>query len=625
MIGHASVQTLLLVGAGLLANAALEKMVGDTEDPAPGKSMDEGLRRSPERGPHLGSLSWEEEPGGRSPAEFQPGITEPTLSVSPLAEEKATEIISVDSEIQMASGPEEAATQTEAADRAPTPGAKTAEHAVHNPQTPSMALSGLETSGKEAKLSSVEEAGLREMSGVKDDQQEAYSNKTPFFDPPGLPTQTQAAETAESGPFLTGTLSPDGLEPKLTAVPGDIQTRTPTALEAHVHLTPSTDLGQATTAVGPPQPSPPEEQKEPAPSQSLETEQDVFDITSISGESHQDGGLEEERRPLFSDPEPGPTPVSGRVSMSARLLDHTVSEDVPFGLDREGTLFPEHLPLLFDPSDDVDPEAMNTAPPGGPTMTVQPSGGMQSEAELDDATIADPDRSVSDDSLPAPSDSLSSPWLMSGSEIPDVVSAPVLPSLTAPPSGLPSEQRSRDSEGYGTVDAATEAHPVFTNDPAPSGTGQTLLTTGLFLSKPKSGLEELEYEEEHDEDEEDEDTEDSEEDESQEEEKKAPVPPPTPPAYSRIPRPPLWVQRNHGLVRSWVEKIRDEAGYVSGMLVPVGIGIAGALVILGILYSIRAAHRKRRNNIKQQRRKQRQMTSRQDQAMLLADSSEDEL
>ena len=53
--------------------------------------------------------------------------------------------------------------------------------------------------------------------------------------------------------------------------------------------------------------------------------------------------------------------------------------------------------------------------------------------------------------------------------------------------------------------------------------------------------------EEHDEDEEDEDTEDSEEDESQEEEMEAPVPPPTPPAYSRIPRPPLWVQRNHGL------------------------------------------------------------------------------
>ena len=151
--------------------------------------------------------------------------------------------------------------------------------------------------------------------------------------------------------------------------------------------------------------------------------------------------MEEERRPLFTDPEAGPTPLFGRVRMSAGPLDHTLSEDVAFGLDREGTLFPEHLPLLFDPSDDIDPEAVDTVPPGGPMMTVQPSSGTQSEP------IADSDRSVSDESLPAPSDSLSSAWLMSGSEIPDAASAPVLPSLTAPPSGLPSEHRSQDSEG----------------------------------------------------------------------------------------------------------------------------------------------------------------------------------
>lgn len=49
-----------------------------------------------------------------------------------------------------------------------------------------------------------------------------------------------------------------------------------------------------------------------------------------------------------------------------------------------------------------------------------------------------------------------------------------------------------------------------------------------------------------------------------------------------------------------------QAGYVSGMLAPVGIGITGALLIVGALYSIRMIHRKRRNSFKHQRRKVRQ-------------------
>lgn len=49
-----------------------------------------------------------------------------------------------------------------------------------------------------------------------------------------------------------------------------------------------------------------------------------------------------------------------------------------------------------------------------------------------------------------------------------------------------------------------------------------------------------------------------------------------------------------------------QAGYVSGMLAPVGIGIMGALLIVGVLYSIRMIHRKRRNSFKHQRRKVRQ-------------------
>ncbi|XP_034289329.1 armadillo-like helical domain-containing protein 4 isoform X1 [Pantherophis guttatus] len=85
-----------------------------------------------------------------------------------------------------------------------------------------------------------------------------------------------------------------------------------------------------------------------------------------------------------------------------------------------------------------------------------------------------------------------------------------------------------------------------------------------------------------------------------------------------------WEQQNQGLVRSWMEKLKDKAGYMSGMLVPVGVGIAGALFILGALYSIKIMNRRRRNGFKRHKRKQREFNSMQDRVMLLADSSEDE-
>lgn len=46
-----------------------------------------------------------------------------------------------------------------------------------------------------------------------------------------------------------------------------------------------------------------------------------------------------------------------------------------------------------------------------------------------------------------------------------------------------------------------------------------------------------------------------------------------------------------------------QAGYMSGMLVPVGVGIAGALFILGALYSIKVMNRRRRNGFKRHKRK----------------------
>ncbi|XP_077056143.1 uncharacterized protein armh4 isoform X3 [Siphateles boraxobius] len=123
----------------------------------------------------------------------------------------------------------------------------------------------------------------------------------------------------------------------------------------------------------------------------------------------------------------------------------------------------------------------------------------------------------------------------------------------------------------------------------------------------------------------DEDEEEESEEESEEDLMESTLAPHTRPPYSLIPPPPVWVQRNQGLVRSWVELIREKAGYVSGMLAPVGIGIAGALLLVGALYSIRLIHRKRRDSFKHQRRKPpREVRSGPDNAMLLADSSEDE-
>lgn len=63
---------------------------------------------------------------------------------------------------------------------------------------------------------------------------------------------------------------------------------------------------------------------------------------------------------------------------------------------------------------------------------------------------------------------------------------------------------------------------------------------------------------------------------------------------------------SHFYVSFWPSLTSWQAGYVSGMLAPVGIGITGALLIVGALYSIRMIHRKRRNSFKHQRRKVRQ-------------------
>ncbi|XP_044128334.1 armadillo-like helical domain-containing protein 4 isoform X2 [Bufo gargarizans] len=167
------------------------------------------------------------------------------------------------------------------------------------------------------------------------------------------------------------------------------------------------------------------------------------------------------------------------------------------------------------------------------------------------------------------------------------------------------------------------------------------------------GLDKLESEEGDEEDEEEEDEEDDEDDEEEEDDKDndsvdesserdSDIPLFTLPGLSSqepleddgsvaliegaaypVPDSMEWEQQNQGLVRSWMEKLKDKAGYMSGMLVPVGVGIAGALFILGVLYSIKIMNRRRRNGFKRHKRK-REFNSMQDRVMLLADSSEDE-
>ncbi|XP_026851483.2 armadillo-like helical domain-containing protein 4 isoform X7 [Electrophorus electricus] len=236
----------------------------------------------------------------------------------------------------------------------------------------------------------------------------------------------------------------------------------------------------------------------------------------------------------------------------------------------EATMSSEDLPLIFAPFDDVTPPR-SSALAFELSVAMAPMTGMLEEGELEQAESMDADHTLSDVSLLGPSD-WPSPWQMSA----------------------PTQQ-------------ITDIEP-----------------TRLPELKPKSWQEELESEE--DEDEEDEDVDESEEEEIGEDISEAPAHITTQRSYSLIPQPPIWGHQNQGLIRSWVELIREKAGNVSSMLAPVGIGIAGALLIVGALYGIRMIHRKRQSSFKHQRRKQlKEVRNGPDQAMLLADSSEDEL
>ncbi|XP_071334953.1 armadillo-like helical domain-containing protein 4 isoform X2 [Trachinotus anak] len=317
---------------------------------------------------------------------------------------------------------------------------------------------------------------------------------------------------------------------------------------------------------------------------------------------------------------------------------------VPLSQDEatEGTMSSESLPLIFEPFEDVTPEgaaaaaAAAPAPAAAAVVTLVPgsaqppaamaTGGLPlSEVDLDQLVTVETD---SDSPSHAPSllmPDWTSPWQTSGAELLEPIGSSV-PSVSQQQAGTEPVDRSEK----GAVRTPNLEGNLPTTGPSLSSFQHTMTTVTMAARQPvhksRSGLEEMESEEEPDEDEDDENSEESVEDESEEDLTETPKTSSTQPPYSLIPPPPVWVQRNQGLMRSWVELIREKAGYVSGMLAPVGIGITGALLIVGALYSIRMIHRKRRNSFKHQRRKQPREpgTSRQDQAMLLADSSEDE-
>ncbi|XP_015239952.1 PREDICTED: uncharacterized protein C14orf37 homolog isoform X1 [Cyprinodon variegatus] len=312
---------------------------------------------------------------------------------------------------------------------------------------------------------------------------------------------------------------------------------------------------------------------------------------------------------------------------AARPAGADTSAPLSQGEPTEATMSSEALPLIFEPMEDLTEEgpagpaaaaAVSQAPVRSPgTMATKLLPTLEGDREAKNTDGDSPSREP-----PVRLADWTSPWQASGSEL--------LEPVTTLGTSASLQETQTEQEDNSRKDSVKTTNRPPAASPLPSLHNPMKTASHQLLHKSKTGLEEMESEEELDED--DEISEESvEEEDSEEDLTEAPNTSSNQPPYSLIPPPPVWVQRNQGLMRSWAELIREKAGYVSGMLAPVGIGITGALLIVGALYSIRMLHRKRRNSFKRKRRKARQPeqprepgTSCQDQAMLLADSSEDE-
>ncbi|XP_005399267.1 PREDICTED: uncharacterized protein C14orf37 homolog isoform X2 [Chinchilla lanigera] len=251
-----------------------------------------------------------------------------------------------------------------------------------------------------------------------------------------------------------------------------------------------------------------------------------------------------------------------------------------------------------------------------------------------------------------------------GHELKDAITQEMTTAAQDPEASLPLETQEEvvsleAPRGRGDAEEAEEAASPVSGTPGvtqlPRGWGPVATTPSTTVAPLSPEVIPTAEEGEDDEDEEDEDEDEEEDDEEEEEEDKdtdsldesfggdTELPGFTLPGVTsqepglerglgdplqgatyQVPDAIEWEQQNQGLVRSWMEKLKDKAGYMSGMLVPVGVGIAGALFILGALYSIKIMNRRRRNGFKRHKRKQREFNSMQDRVMLLADSSEDE-
>ncbi|KAG7267809.1 hypothetical protein CRUP_003623, partial [Coryphaenoides rupestris] len=242
----------------------------------------------------------------------------------------------------------------------------------------------------------------------------------------------------------------------------------------------------------------------------------------------------------------------------------------------ERTMSSEDLPLIFDPFDDVTPQGVTAVPPGVITVAAAATPGSPPHpppvaAMATGGTFPLPDRLVTAEtdggggggpSHPPPLVPLMPEWQASGTELPEPRARPSVPHA------VKDSDRAEKREEISIISGLPTSTLLLLSSATPVTTA-----THRHVFKSTSGLEEMESE-----------------------------------------------------VRNWMELLREKAGYVSGMLVPVGIGIAGAILIVGALYSVRMIHRRRRNSFKYQRRKQPRESGpgRPDQAMLLADSSEDE-
>ncbi|XP_041721930.1 armadillo-like helical domain-containing protein 4 isoform X1 [Coregonus clupeaformis] len=416
---------------------------------------------------------------------------------------------------------------------------------------------------------------------------------------PLLGQETETSRPSSSSPHSILTHSPlTSIPPSVWGSRGEASLLPPSGLEATAPATPRPQDGETAPAL----PNPLLTNLGPA----------------LTGSSRQD-----DPDSLWTEP----LQRNGAMDASAPPLQDAATE---------GTMSSEDLPLIFEPFDDVTPEgagvAAATLSPGNSQLSVAmvTTGMLLSEAALDQVVTVDTD-DTGPSCVPSPVlPDWTSPWQTSGAEISEPISPSCSP-IDPPPPETEQPVDQSDTDGGETIQNPEETLP--TSEPNPMSTTaqqitMTMVTKTTNLPAAKSGLEELESAEEP---EEDENTEESEEEDSEEDLNENPIPAPTRPPYSLIPPPPVWVQRNQGLMRSWVELIREKAGYVSGMLAPVGIGIAGALLIVGALYSIRMIHRKRNSFKHQSRRKVRHTeqprepsSNGQDQAMLLADSSEDE-